>query len=540
MHHKLESLSKGEFILTLKDANILELEDTGDVLENVNLAEEERHQNNIAGIRAAKNNLGNEDELGNKLGLLSKYDYDQEKPDSDSIVLGSRGDVDLNAALALRNSKGTVPGRIMESLELAPPKEASSYEEVKESKIFRKKSNIRKIKAKIVEPHVNSVSGASEVLNALAEDDTNSSRDHGIRNKRSTELKPDFPPQPPLNDIPSKGTPPPKVIDYSKSNSKVDISNMNFVDDDDIQRALSASRRVTVIRTKIQDPMQIADSARTSDPNIPPPSDARGLVFSATTDFAKNLRIEPRIKPKESLKPKIIPEVPSTQTEDISLVLDRLESKKQDGGPRSGWIEITEDGNYTPPKNNDSMHSDGHISEREDVSTKLAGGGALEEEPLLSAGIGSAVTLLKQKGEIKQLTADELEKEKRILNRELWLSEKKRSMRINQLEMRNERENNRNKQKKGNKGGNDNNRVREEREIRRAKRERIAFTVDLYKNYSPEINLDRFDEFGRKLNQKEAFRQLSHKFHGKASGKIKTEKRLRKIHEELSTAQKSM
>ncbi len=40
------------------------------------------------------------------------------------------------------------------------------------------------------------------------------------------------------------------------------------------------------------------------------------------------------------------------------------------------------------------------------------------------------------------------------------------------------------------------------------------------------------DEGGRLMNQKEAFKQLSHQFHGKGSGKMKTEKHLKKISEE--------
>ena len=39
---------------------------------------------------------------------------------------------------------------------------------------------------------------------------------------------------------------------------------------------------------------------------------------------------------------------------------------------------------------------------------------------------------------------------------------------------------------------------------------------------------------GRELDSKEAFRQLSHKFHGKGSGKMKTEKRMKKMLEQLA------
>jgi U4/U6.U5 tri-snRNP-associated protein 1 len=97
----------------------------------------------------------------------------------------------------------------------------------------------------------------------------------------------------------------------------------------------------------------------------------------------------------------------------------------------------------------------------------------------------------------------------------------------------------------------------------------------LFKNYKPDINIVYYDEYGRaltprlmntrtgsksngrlvrswicsrttsltstlfimmsnghSLTPKEAWKALSHKFHGKGSGKMKTEKRLKKIAEE--------
>lgn len=50
--------------------------------------------------------------------------------------------------------------------------------------------------------------------------------------------------------------------------------------------------------------------------------------------------------------------------------------------------------------------------------------------------------------------------------------------------------------------------------------------------YKPDVKLEYVDDGGRMLNQKEAFRQLSHRFHGKGSGKKKTEKRSKKQQEE--------
>lgn len=48
-----------------------------------------------------------------------------------------------------------------------------------------------------------------------------------------------------------------------------------------------------------------------------------------------------------------------------------------------------------------------------------------------------------------------------------------------------------------------------------------------------DVPLRYIDEFGREMTPKEAYKQLSWKFHGKKPGVKKTEKRLRKIHQEL-------
>jgi U4/U6.U5 tri-snRNP-associated protein 1 len=50
-------------------------------------------------------------------------------------------------------------------------------------------------------------------------------------------------------------------------------------------------------------------------------------------------------------------------------------------------------------------------------------------------------------------------------------------------------------------------------------------------NYKPEVKIDYIDEKGHNMNEKEAFRYLSHRFHGKGSGKKKTEKRYKKLKE---------
>ncbi|OMO98474.1 SART-1 protein [Corchorus olitorius] len=52
-----------------------------------------------------------------------------------------------------------------------------------------------------------------------------------------------------------------------------------------------------------------------------------------------------------------------------------------------------------------------------------------------------------------------------------------------------------------------------------------------------DIRIERTDEFGRTMTQKEAFKMDSHKFHGKNPGKRKQEKRMKKYQEELKLKQ---
>lgn len=48
-------------------------------------------------------------------------------------------------------------------------------------------------------------------------------------------------------------------------------------------------------------------------------------------------------------------------------------------------------------------------------------------------------------------------------------------------------------------------------------------------HYKPEVKLEYNDEDGQSISAKEAFRLLSHKFHGKGSGKNKIDKKRRKV-----------
>lgn len=52
------------------------------------------------------------------------------------------------------------------------------------------------------------------------------------------------------------------------------------------------------------------------------------------------------------------------------------------------------------------------------------------------------------------------------------------------------------------------------------------------RNYKPQVSVKYHDEYGRELSQKEAYKQLSHQFHGKAPNKSKIAKKQRLVEEE--------
>lgn len=63
------------------------------------------------------------------------------------------------------------------------------------------------------------------------------------------------------------------------------------------------------------------------------------------------------------------------------------------------------------------------------------------------------------------------------------------------------------------------------------RRERYSGPIQDFKEkdgFKPNVKLEYIDDEGHVLNSKEAFRYLSHKFHGKGPGKNKIEKRIKK------------
>lgn len=140
-------------------------------------------------------------------------------------------------------------------------------------------------------------------------------------------------------------------------------------------------------------------------------------------------------------------------------------------------------------------------------------------EPTFGSGMANTLALLRQQGLVAQPNADQAERENVQRQRDLWLADYRRLLAQREVDRLQARGGNKDQATREYE-----NRVREQQEARA--------NLDLFKNYKPDVNIVYYDEFGRTLTPKEAWKALSHKFHGKGSGKMKTEKRLKKIAEE--------
>lgn len=156
-------------------------------------------------------------------------------------------------------------------------------------------------------------------------------------------------------------------------------------------------------------------------------------------------------------------------------------------------------------------------TEAEEAAAEAGVGTSTEQT--FNAGMASTLSILRQQGILATPTADQKEREQVQLQRDLWLANQRRRIAQREMDRSTLRGTNRDQTAREYE-----NRLREQQDVRES--------LETFKDYKPDINIVYYDEFGRALTPKEAWKALSHKFHGKGSGKMKTEKRLKKIADE--------
>lgn len=245
-----------------------------------------------------------------------------------------------------------------------------------------------------------------------------------------------------------------------------------------------------------------------------------GLTFDDTSEFVRAVGNNPIVK-EERAEPSVAPSKQPSQSRDVSMApgdeaLEEMEAGEVDMKEE----EEEEDDMAILDRIEDLMKTvEAEQTKSEQFGIADDGIGGTASEQTFRAGLAGTVNILRQQGVLAK-PADELQSREKVqLDRDRWLAQQRRA--IEQREM----------EKWQSRGSAKDQATREQLNRQRDQQE-IRDTVELFKNYKPDVNLVYYDEYGRALTPKEAWKALSHRFHGKGSGKMKTEKRLKKIKDE--------
>ncbi|RYP43298.1 hypothetical protein DL770_011735 [Monosporascus sp. CRB-9-2] len=290
----------------------------------------------------------------------------------------------------------------------------------------------------------------------------------------------------------------------------------SYADDEDLQATLAMQRREALKKRKRTRPEDIARQLREdASPGLDGGADNTqegGLVIDETSEFISGLRKED-LEDRKPRRRRTASAEPVTAMEGDSDEDEHMQDRDDTNGDRS-QREIS-----APPE------------------TSALG---VEEEKAVAAGagLGATLQLLKERRLIAESNAGDLNAKFR--GQQAFLAEKKRRLEEIERNAREQRERDRASGKFAKMSAREREEyARQQNVIRDQQTSRLM--ADLFsKGYQPNVELRYHDEFGRTLDQKEAFKHLSHQFHGKGSGKGKTDKRLKKIEDEKRRLAESM
>lgn len=494
--HELDTFEEGEEqVLTLKDTTIDENEEEGDELENLDLRERERlHEKLELKKKKPVYNPHDIDETGES-SVLAHYDIEIEGKKGKRFTLDGQGSTaEQQEALASGISQKRKPTAIsldilrkwiyipmaaFESLTRNIEEEIKSdYLDISEIKVRKPKKEKRK-----------------KSTRQKAVDDDDIFPGESVAVVAEDELSMDI-------DTPA-------VLTKKRS-----FEETSFVDDDDLQASLAAQRRGALKKRKRVRPEDIARQLREEASATPGPDNADteegGLVIDETSEFVANLQ-----------KPTAAESKPS-----------KSNLKPVDGVTAMG-ADSDDEGDV------DMERSYADVEDEEDLKARLqreiAGQDELtatgiDEEATLDTGVGSTLKLLKERGILKTAESGDLNAIYR--DKQKFLAEKQRREAAAELKARQQRETDRATGRLDRMSAREKEEYARQQNNYRDQQESRKLAEHFNKEYKPTVELKYIDEFGRSMDQKEAFKHMSHQFHGKGSGKQKTEKKLKKIEDE--------
>ncbi|KAF2263195.1 PTH2-domain-containing protein [Lojkania enalia] len=471
--HELKDFEDGEQILVLKDTAV-DAEDE-DELEAVSLREKERLQERLDSKKRKRAYEPNDMDESGQRSILAQYDEEIDGKKRHAFTLDGQGrtveEAELEAAGTSKSKKVAISLDILK--DDTPTNDYMDVSEVKMKKPKKKKSKSSRRK------RVEEEEDIFETLPPPGDDDA-----MDVDELETTILKP-------------------KKVLFEGS----------FVDDDDLQARLAAQRSKALKNRKKVRPEDIARRLReeaSATPDVRETIEAdenSGLVIDETSEFVQNLQ--------------------RSETEEA----EEGRHSRQRRSARSSTGPISPVPHIDDEEDVDMDHSYVEAGERSEARTRSVSVGVtatgLDAEETVDTGLGATLRLLKQRGIVKD--SDSGDKNALYRERQKFLADRHRAEEQAERLAREQRE----RERLSGRWSSMNNREREEWARRnnenRDKLESRKMAEIFMKEYKPTFELTYVDEHGRQMNQKEAFKQLSHQFHGKGSGNNKTQKQLEKI-----------
>ncbi|KAK0412728.1 hypothetical protein QR680_006372 [Steinernema hermaphroditum] len=549
-HSKEAFLDGRDTILVLQDKSVLD-DDGEEVLVNPNLVENEMHKKNVELRKRKEVYRPYEqamDEFGESTGqVLAKYDEELEGMKRETFRLDAKGELDVEQEAEEDRIKRELEKatRNLQTLDQEKFKVASEFYTEEEMISFRKpkkKKDGKKLRKK------GKVLKADDLMPEAADDDDRGSRESRQKRlaarrhqqdeedvKMETEAPVKEEDETEEGELPEEA-PSSKLQNFAKSLKDdvdeeedeseddtfggVDIAGV-FVDDDaedELSSALEKTRRLRQQEVK----QELKEEPSDDEEDMETDQNKRGMVIDSTSEYCRNLGEIPTYGLAgnrddvdeidfEDFRKEIKQETPEeeeVEDEDNGFGRRRRssspsedEDEQRPSDKRGEWVEATATSHVARKEDLERRYRDDRKVKKEESSDDEDYESALGQETDASKGVGAMLKLAQQKGYLE--------------------AGKKRSgtMSLKHLESRNY------------------SKVETSRydieEKYTKKLERMGTTgsgpVRSFaekKGYNPEVKISYTDSQGREMDAKQAFRELSWKFHGKRPGLKQQEKRM--------------
>jgi len=476
--HEVDQFDDEDQILVLKDTAVDA--DDDDELEAVALRDKERLQERLDSKKRKRVYDPNDMDEGGQKSILAQYDEEIDGKKGKLFTLDGKGrtveDAEVETSSALKPKKVAISLDILK--EDAP---ANDYMDVSEVKMKKpKKKKAKKSKRERVEDE-------DEMLTVAAG-------------------------EPAADDMEVDGEVAPKP-------KKKSVYDESFIDDDDLQANLAAQRQKALKKRKKMRPEDIARQLR-EEAEVSPDvmestenAEAAGFTIDETTEFVQNLGTNLNGDDEDEARRK------RRKSSHISAGIKSIGDSP--AADEDGDVDMGQ--SYAEAAEAEDARERSHSRAK---STGITDTG-LEAEKTVDQGLGATLALLRQRGLVSTAPSDD--KNASYRSRQKFLMDRSKA----EADAERHRKAARERERNSSRWTTMTPREREESARKAntsADQSESRRLADIFnKEYKPNVELQYVDEHGRSMNQKEAFKALSHQFHGKGSGNTKTKKYLDKV-----------